>query len=126
VAPATNWLERLPGVVRDQMRTRRSVRGGDSARGAALLLGVAAIAGRVEDNKRPPSALAVHEHVRAVFGEEGSSQLLAMARTGLRDASATLLERTADEHRVQLAAYQIKPHTADALRTAEENVRVAR
>lgn len=123
--PAASWLERLPGVVRDLVRTRRVIRGGDGARGAGLLLGIAAIAGRIDD-KRPPSALALHEHVRAVFGEEGAEQLLTMARTGLRDACATLLERSADAHRVQLAAYQVKPHTADALRTAEENVRVAR
>ena len=93
---------------------------GPGARGAALLLAGAAVAGPPDGNV--PTAAAAHGLAQALFGPEDASHLLTVAQTGLRDTCAALLERSADYHRAQLSDYGIRPHLADVLRTAQQEV----
>jgi hypothetical protein len=122
-AAAANWLDRLPGAIRDQARARRASRAavGPGARGAALLLGVAAVAGRTDSTE--PSAAAAHGLVRALFGPDDAARLLAVARIGLRDAGAALLERSADGCRAHIAGYGLTQRLPDELREALSEVR---
>jgi hypothetical protein len=124
VAAAATWLERLPGAVRDQTRSKRAGRAvaGAGIRGAALMLGVAAVAGKADGTE--PATAAAHGVIRTLFGPEDATRLLAMARTGLRDACSALLERSADAHRAQLADFGVTSHLGTALREAEQEVRM--
>ena len=122
---AANWLDRLPGAIRDQARARRASRAtaGAGARGAALLVGVAALAGRSDGAETV--AAAAHGLVRALFGPEDAERLIAVARNGLRDAGAALLERSAEGYRALLAGYAVEAGQAEDLWAARQKVQDA-
>jgi hypothetical protein len=125
-AAAADWLDRLPGTIRDQVRGRRAGRAttGAGARGAALLLGVAAVAGRSDSTE--PTTAAAHGLVKSLFGADDAARLLAVARAGLRDVGAALLERSADGYRARLAGCGIAAHQADDVLLAQARVQAAR
>ncbi|WP_344661884.1 hypothetical protein [Catenulispora subtropica] len=160
---AAAWLDSLPGAIRDQARSRRTSRtigpAGAGIRSAALVLGVAALAGGAAaggavgseavldggavagsgrageagvgadaavGERREPAADAALGLLRTMFGVEDAERLLATATSGLKDGSARLLDRAADVHRRQLAAYSVDPAEMHALNEARAAVAAAR
>jgi energy-coupling factor transporter ATP-binding protein EcfA2 len=146
---AVEWLDHLPTLILDQGHSRRTTRtigpAGAHIRSAALVLGVAALAGNangegiqsgsevpegrggVEEavvRYDDPAATAAVGLLRTMFGHEDADRLLATAITALKDGNARLLERASEPHRVQLAAYTLDPRQAQAL--AEARAAVAR
>ncbi|MEY9889087.1 hypothetical protein ABIA31_002735 [Catenulispora sp. MAP5-51] len=132
---AAEWLDHLPAVILDQAHSRRTTRtigpAGAHIRSAALVLGVAALAGggvgdeqteaaREED----PAASAALGLLHTMVGSEAAERLLATATTSLKDGNARLLDRAAESHRAQLAAHALDPRQAQAL--AEARAAVAR
>ncbi|MFL6112326.1 MAG: hypothetical protein ACJ786_13365 [Catenulispora sp.] len=61
-----------------------------------------------------------------MFGPEDAERLLATAVAGLKDGNARLLDRAADVHRRQLAAYALDPGQARALHDARTALARAR
>ncbi|MBW8804689.1 MAG: hypothetical protein JF587_12670 [Catenulisporales bacterium] len=147
---AAAWLDSLPGAIRDQARSRRTTRTigptGAGIRSAALVLGVAALAGGVEGaagaagagegeprgaegsklHRADSAAGAALGLLRAMFGAEDAERLLVTAVAGLKDGNARLLDRAADVHREQLAAYALDPGQARALDDARTALARAR
>jgi hypothetical protein len=125
---AAVWLDSLPGAIRDQARSRRTTRTigptGAGIRSAALVLGVAALAGGAGAGE--PAAGAALGLLRTMFGAEDAERLLAVATSGLKDGNARLLDRAADVHRRQLAAYVVDPAEIRALNEARAAVAAAR
>ena len=125
---AAAWLDSLPGAIRDQARSRRTTRtigpAGAGIRSAALVLGVAALAGGVGAGE--PAAGAALGLLRTMFGAEDAERLLAVATSGLKDGNARLLDRAAEVHRRQLAAYVVDPAEMHALNEARAAVAAAR
>ena len=135
---AAEWLDHLPTVILDQAHSRRTTRTigptGAHIRSAALVLGVAALAGNgtgneAEEGENPasgqedPAAEAATGLLHTMFGED-ADRLLTTATTGLKDANARLLDHAAQPHRTRLAAYTLDPRQAQAL--AEARAAVAR
>ncbi|WP_228564129.1 hypothetical protein, partial [Catenulispora rubra] len=126
---AAEWLDHLPTLILDQGHSRRTTRtigpAGAHIRSAALVLGVAALAGNETGNgEGDPAATAAVGLLRTMFGHEDADRLLTTATTALKDGNARLLERASTPHRAQLAAYNLDPLQAQAL--AEARAAVAR
>ena len=126
---AAEWLDHLPTLILDQGHSRRTTRtigpAGAHIRSAALVLGVAALAGNETGSaEADPAATAAVGLLRTMFGHEDADRLLTTATTALKDGNARLLERASEPHRAQLAAYTLDPRQAQAL--AEARAAVAR
>ncbi|WP_370349750.1 GTPase [Catenulispora sp. EB89] len=126
---AAEWLDHLPTLILDQGHSRRTTRtigpAGAHIRSAALVLGVAALAGNETGNgEADPAATAAQGLLRTMFGHEDADRLLTTATTALKDGNARLLDRACEPHHTQLAAYTLDPRQAQAL--AEARAAVAR
>jgi hypothetical protein len=123
---AAEWLDHLPTVILDQAHSRRTTRtigpAGAHIRSAALVLGVAALAGTTYED---PAAEAAVGLLHTMFGED-ADRLRTTASTALKDANARLLDHACRPHRVQLAAYTLDPRQAQALADARAAVARAR
>lgn len=148
---AAEWLDHLPTVILDQAHSRRTTRtigpAGAHIRSAALVLGVAALAGSgtgtesdvgsevgTGSETEPGSDVGTYEDPAAeaavgllhtMFGED-ADRLRTTASTALKDANARLLDHACQPHRAQLAAYTLDPRQAQALADARAAVARAR
>jgi hypothetical protein len=148
---AAQWLDQLPAMILDQGHSRRTTRtigpAGAHIRSAALVLGVAALAGSEaesgsETGSESGIGVTVEESegarqddvaanaavglLHTLFGRENAEGLLAAAVEALKDGNARLLDRACVPHRAQLAAYTLDPRQAQALAVAREAVAAAR
>jgi hypothetical protein len=134
---AAEWLDHLPTVILDQAHSRRTTRtigpAGAHIRSAALVLGVAVLAGSDSETLaadtgtayEDPAAEAAVGLLHTMFGED-ADRLRATASAALKDANARLLDHACQPHRARLAAHTLDPRQAQALADARAAVARAR